>query len=85
MNGTSDVEVGFQAYLEEGGEPFGAVRGVREGDKIVVYVENAGEFDVPADALQSVHDGKIILDFAKLDEALREAIAHAHDAEERGL
>ncbi len=83
----NDVRIGFQAYLEEGADPFGAVRGVRPAgrDEIVVYVENAGEFVVPGAAIRSAHDGKIILDSTELDDLLRDAIAHAHDAEKPGL
>jgi len=49
-----------------------------------VYVENAGDCEVPLDAVQSVHDGKVILAAERLDERLRHAIAHAHDREEPG-
>jgi hypothetical protein len=49
------------------------------------YVENAGDFAVPFDAVESVHSGKVILNCAKLDQRLRRAIGHAHDAEEPGL
>jgi len=81
------VHVGDQVFLEEGGEECGAVRDVR-GDghaEIVVYVENGGEFTVPASAIRSAHDGKIILDRDRLDPTMLEAIAHAHDREIPGL
>jgi hypothetical protein len=83
----NDIRVGFQTYLEEGGEEFGAVRQVGSGarDEIVIYVENAGDFVVPGTAIRNAHDGKVILDPAKLDEQLREAIAHAHESEKPGL
>jgi hypothetical protein len=83
----NDIRVGFQAYLEEGGEEFGAVREVGSGgrDEIVIYVENAGDFVVPGDAVRTAHDSKVILDPAKLDERLREAITHAHESEKPGL
>jgi hypothetical protein len=48
----------------------------------VIYVENAGEFVVPLDAVESVHSQKVILNCAKLDPRLRQAIGHAHDTEE---
>jgi len=81
------IELGFQAYLEEGGEDFGAVREVAPDgrDEIVVYIENAGDFIVPLRAIRSAHDGKVVLDGAHLDQRLRDAIAHAHDREEPGL
>jgi hypothetical protein len=36
------------------------------------------------EAIQRVHDGKVIVDVGRLDARLREAIAHAHDREEPG-
>ena len=85
MDQHSPIEMGFQVYLVEGGEVFGAVRGaVPETNALVVYVENAGDFEVSRDAIQSVHDGKVILHAERLDARLRHAIAHAHDHEESG-
>jgi hypothetical protein len=83
----SAIEVGSQLYLKEGGDPFGGIRDVRRSGRgeIVIYVENAGEFVVPADTIQSAHDGKVVLDSSKLDPSLESAIAHAHDREEPGL
>jgi hypothetical protein len=82
----NNVEIGSQVYLEEGGEPCGAVRGIgRRGNEITVYVENSGEFVVSADAVRAAHDGKVILDSGRLDQILLDAIAHAHDAEIPGL
>jgi hypothetical protein len=82
----SAIEIGYQVYLDEGGEEFGAVREVVPGrrSEVVIYVENAGDFTVSADAIRSVHDGKVVLDPRHLDERLRDAIAHAHDLEEPG-
>jgi hypothetical protein len=48
----------------------------------VVYVENAGDFVVSLDAVEAVHSQKVIVDCAKLDKRLRQAIGHAHDAED---
>lgn len=85
MDQRSPIEIGFQVYLVEGGEEFGAVRGAVPGaNALVIYVENAGDFEVPLDAVRSVHDGKVLLDATRLDERLRQAIAHAHDREEPG-
>jgi hypothetical protein len=79
------IEIGFQVYAVEGGEMFGAVRGYApEANALVIYVENAGDFEVPMSAVQRVHDGKVILDVERLDARLRDAIAHAHDREEPG-
>jgi hypothetical protein len=78
------IEIGFQTFVSDGGEEFGAVRQVTPRE-LVVYVENAGDFRVPIDAVQSVHYGKVVLSCDKLDPKLREAIGHAHDAEVPGL
>ena len=82
-----NIEVGFQAFGSDGGEEFGAVRAVATGGRseLVIYVENAGDFAVPLDAIESVHSGKVIFNCAKLDHRLRRAIGHAHDAEKPGF
>ncbi len=81
------VEVGYQVFVQEGGEEIGAVREILPPprDQLVIYVENAGDFLVPANAVTGVHHQKVVLDFAQLDEPLLEAIGHAHDAEEPGV
>jgi len=87
MEQKRNIEIGSQVYLEEGEDPCGAVRDVRLGNRaeITIYVENSGEFIVPMDAIRAAHDGKVILDRARLDQSLLDAIAHAHDAEVPGL
>jgi hypothetical protein len=85
MDKLHQIEIGFQVYVVEGGEMFGAVRGYApEANALVIYVENAGDFEVPLSAVQRVHDGKVVLAAERLDARLREAIAHAHDREELG-
>ena len=81
------IEVGYQAFVSDGGEEFGAVREVSPNGRpeLVIYVENAGDFVVPLSAVESVHSQKVILTCAKLDRGLRQAIGHAHDCEEPGL
>ena len=81
---TQTIEAGFMAFLAEGREGIGAVRDVSAG-KIVVYVENAGEFDVPMTAVTAVHDQKVMLDRDKLDPRLLEAAEHTHDREDPKL
>ena len=78
------IEIGYQAFVSDGGEEFGAIRRVSR-DGLVVYVENAGDFEVSLDAVQAVHSKKVIFDCSKLDKHLRRAIGHAHDAEVPGL
>ena len=81
------IKVGFQTFVSDGGEEFGAVRAVAPGGRpeLVVYVENAGEFTVALDAVEAVHSEKVIFNCNKLDRRLRHAIGHAHDAEKPSL
>ena len=74
------VREGFDAFVHDADKSFGAVREVGRG-RIVVYVENAGDFAIPLSAVKEVHDEKVILDCGKLDIDLRRAIGHAHEAE----
>ena len=78
------IEIGYQAFVSDGGEEFGAVRAVSPNGRpeLVIYVENAGDFVVPLSAVESVHSQKVILSCAKLERRLRQAIGHAHDSEE---
>lgn len=78
------IKIGYQVFSEDGGEEFGAVReisGAAGHRQIVIYVENAGDFVVPASAIKAVHDQKVILSLRAVDQSLRDAIAHAHDNE----
>jgi hypothetical protein len=79
------IERDYQTFVSGNDTAFGAVREIapQGREELVVYVENAGEFVVPFDAVESVHLQKVILDRNKLDPRLRDAINHAHDAETR--
>lgn len=78
------IEEDFEVYVHDGEVGFGAVRQVRPGGRpeIVVYVENAGDFVVPLTAVRDVHNEKVVLDCAKLERTLKEAIGHAHGVED---
>ena len=78
---SEDIQQGFDVFLHDGAHNFGAVRQVRPHE-IVIYIENAGDFTVPMSAVQDVHDEKVILNGAKIDKALKDAIAHAHQGED---
>jgi hypothetical protein len=79
------IKVGDQTYIYDGGEESAAVRKVSpDGSQLVVYIENAGEFVVQADTVKSVHSGKVILDYSRLNRRVQKAIDHAHDAEKPG-
>lgn len=82
-----NIAEGDEVFLTDGGRHFGAVRHVRPSgrDEIVVYVENAGEFTVPLDAVDAAHFQKVIVHYDKLDHVLRRAIKHARDREDRTI
>ena len=76
------IEVGYQAFISDGGEEFGAIRAIASNHReVTVYVENAGDFTVPVDAVEKVAFGKVTFNCKKLDKKLRSAIGHAHDKE----
>jgi len=79
-----NVEAGDMVFLAEGQEGIGAVREIRKDD-FVLYVENAGEFEIPAAAIVRVHDRKVIVNPARLSRRLLQAIGHAHDREDPDL
>ena len=80
-NSLPPIEEGFDVFVHDGYVKIGAVRGLTVRD-INVYVENAGDFFVPRTAVMEVVAGKVVLNCALLDIALRRAIGHAHDAED---
>jgi hypothetical protein len=75
------IQEGFDVFIHDGGKAFGAVRQVH-GHSIVIYVENAGDFAVPLTAVKEVASEKVVLDSAKLEPNLREAIRKAHSGED---
>ena len=75
------IQEGFDVFIHDGGKSFGAVRQVH-GHRIVIYVENAGDFAVPLTAVKEVASEKVVLDSARLEPNLREAIRRAHSGED---
>ena len=75
------VQEGFDVFLNDGAHSFGAVRQVRKHE-LVVYIENAGDYAVPFEAIKDAEAGKVILDSGKLDPKLRAAIRRAHSGED---
>jgi len=77
------IEIGDQVYIGKDAEEVGAVREVAPDGQplIVVDIENAGDFTVPLEWIESVVEHKVVLAEDRLDERLREAARHAHDAE----
>jgi hypothetical protein len=82
-----EIEEGSEVFLSDNDKAFGAVREKPSRPKgdFVIYVENAGQFTVPGSAVAAVHAQKVILNKAKLDKRLRNAIRHAHDAEDPNI
>lgn len=77
------IEEGFMVFATDGQEGIGSVREIHpERDELVVYIENAGDFVVPLAAVDTVHSQKVMLRCDRLEPRLREAIGHAHDAED---
>lgn len=80
------IEIGYQAFVDDAAEEFGAVRDIApDGRSVTVYVENAGDLTLPSAAILSVQSEKVTFACAKLDARVRKAIGHAHDSEEPGL
>ena len=75
------IREGFDVFLHDGEKSFGAVRQVRKNE-LVVYVENAGDFEIPFSAIKDAEAEKVILDSAKLDPKLKDAIRRAHSGED---
>ena len=75
------IREGFDVFTHDGEKAIGAVRQIRSGE-IVVYIENAGDFEIPLAAITDVHDEKVILNAAALDTRLKDAIAKAHSGED---
>lgn len=71
-------------FVAEGREGIGAVRSANS-QALVVYVENAGEFEVPLTAIHAIHDQKVILNPKLLPPNLLKAVGHAHDREDPKL
>lgn len=78
------IEEGYVAFVSGVSTGIGAVRQVAPDGRpeLIIYVENAGDFVVPIDAVDAVESQKVILNGSKLDRRFREAIGHAHDAED---
>ena len=81
MSMAEKIQEGFDVFVHDGDKAVGAVRQIRE-DGIVVYIENAGDFEVPLSAIMDAHSEKVILDSRKLDARLKEAIRRAHSGED---
>jgi hypothetical protein len=82
MTTAVQVTVGDELFVQGSTEAFGAVRKVH-AHELEVDIEGFGDTKLPAEAVVSVHDHKVVVDPARLPGHLRDAIAHAHDDESR--
>jgi len=80
MNQAVQVEVGDQVFAGKHAESFGAVR-VVHAHELVIDIEGAGDVTVPAAAVQSVREHKVVLDVSMLPFETQSAIKHAHEKE----
>lgn len=77
------IEEGFMVFASDGAEGIGSVREIHpDREELVVYVENARDFTIPLSAVDTVHSQKVMLRCEQLAPDVREAIEHAHDAED---
>ena len=75
------IQEGFDVFLHDGEKAVGAVRRVH-AHGITVYVENAGDFEVPLKAVMDSHDEKVVLDSSHIDPRMKAAIAKEHSGED---
>ena len=78
------IREGFDVFLHDGDGNVGAVRRVLKNE-IVVYVENAGDFEVPFSAVKDAESEKVILDSSKLPPKMLDAIRDREKAEDPKL
>jgi hypothetical protein len=76
------IEEGDLVFVVDGEDGIGSVRRVLSGgDAYVIYIENGGDFEIPASAIRSVHSGKVILNLDRLASPVLEAIGNARKSE----
>ncbi len=80
-----EIRVDLPVFLHDGEVAIGAIHDVSSPDRIEIYIENAGDFSIPRSAVQEVHFNKVVLDGAKLEQNVLQAIARAHSAEDDEL
>ncbi|WP_232821054.1 hypothetical protein [Dyella sp. C11] len=69
-------------FVADGEDGIGSVRRILSGgSSLVVYIENGGDFDIPASAVRTVHSGKVMLDLDHLPTPVLEAIGNARKSE----
>ena len=75
------IREGFEVFAHDGEKAFGAVRLVRK-NALVVYIENAGDYEIPFAAIADIHSDKVVLDLNRLEPRLKDIIRRAHSSED---
>lgn len=79
-----NIREGFDVFLHDGDGAVGAVRQVHP-QAILVYVEDGGDFLVPAEAVVDVEAEKVILDPSKLETRMLDFIRRRRRDEDPNL
>lgn len=80
MQTIENIEIGDKAFFMDGGTAVGAVRKLADSS-VSIYVENAGEFNIPFWAIGATHSHKVILLHNLMTENFLAATRHAHNDE----
>lgn len=76
------IEEGALVFVADGEDGVGSVRRLmRDENAVLVYIENGGDFVIPAKGIRAVHSGKVLLDLDHLPEPVLKAIANARKSE----
>ncbi|AHX12576.1 hypothetical protein CH75_03990 [Dyella jiangningensis] len=76
------IEEGSLVFVADGEDGVGAVRRLLpEENAVIVYIENSGDFLIPAIGVRAVHAGKVMLDLDHLSRPVLEAIGRARKSE----
>ena len=78
------AQEGYMVFLADGAAGIAAVRQVYD-TRIVIYVENSGDFTIPIEVISDIHSQKVILNSQLLDAKLIEAIKRIHKSEDPRL
>lgn len=78
------IEIGFPVFIGDGADAFGAVRDIVPDGRpvLIVNVENAGDVEIPIEAVLKVVEKRVVVAFDRLDERVRAALGHTTDRED---
>jgi len=76
------IQDGDMVFVADGEDGVGSVRRIlADGQTLVVYIENGGDFEIPMGAVRAVHSGKVVLNLDHLPTPVLEAIGNARKSE----